>query len=70
MGCFNVMINTVEERGLFLPLGSPTIKHHISLYVDDVVIYISSVEHDLVLVKAILHLFFKAMGVVANFTKS
>jgi hypothetical protein len=70
MECFNVLINTSEEWRLFLPLGSPTIKHHISLYADDVVVFISLVEQDLLLIKVVLYLFVQVMGLVANFTKS
>jgi hypothetical protein len=45
------------------------IKHRISLYADDVVVFVSPVEIDL-LIKAILDLFFRATSLVANFVKS
>jgi hypothetical protein len=70
MECFNAMITNSEEHGLFLQLGSPAIKHCISLYADDVVAFVSSVEQDLILVKAILDTFFKATGLAANYIKS
>jgi hypothetical protein len=70
MECFSALITTAEERGLFLPLGAPTIKHQISLYVDDVVVFVLPVEHKLLLIKAVLDLFFKDMGLAANCTKS
>jgi hypothetical protein len=69
MECFSALVKTVEDRGLFLPLGMSAIKHRISLYADDVVIFVSSVDTDLILIKAILDLFFRATGLVANFVK-
>jgi hypothetical protein len=70
MECFSVLVTTAEARGLFLPLGMSAIKHRILLYVDDVVIFVSPIETDLILVKVILDLFFRATGLVENFVKS
>jgi hypothetical protein len=70
MECFDAMFTNSEEHGLFLQLGSPAIKHCISLYADDVVAFVSSVEQDLILVKAILDTFFKATSLAANYIKS
>jgi hypothetical protein len=70
MECFSALITTTEERGLFLPLGAPAIKHQISLYADNVVIFVLPVEHKLLLIKAVFDLFFKDMGLAANCTKS
>jgi hypothetical protein len=47
-----------------------TIKHRISLYADDVVVFVSPVETYLILIKTILDLFLRATGLVANFVKS
>jgi hypothetical protein len=70
MECFSALVTTAKAHGLFLPLGMSAIKHRISLYADDVVIFASPVETDLILIKAILDLFFRATGLVANFVKS
>jgi hypothetical protein len=70
MECFSALVTTAEARGLFLPLGISAIKHCISLYADDVVIFVSPVETYLILIKAILDLFFRATSLVANFVKS
>jgi hypothetical protein len=68
--CFSVLITTAEARGLFLLPGTSAIKHRISLYADDVVMYVSPIETDLVLIRSILDLFFRATGLVVNFVKS
>lgn len=39
MECCNAMINTAENRDMFEPLGGSVIKHRISLYADDVVVF-------------------------------
>jgi hypothetical protein len=70
MECFSALITTAEACGSFLPLGMSAIKHRISFYADDVVDFVSPVETDLLLIKAILDLFFRATGLVANFVKS
>jgi hypothetical protein len=70
MECFSALVTTVKAHGLFLPLGMSEIKHRISLYADDVVVFVSPVETDLLLIKAILDLFFRATDLVANFVKS
>jgi hypothetical protein len=40
MECLSALITTVEVRGLFLPLGTPVIKHHTLFYADDVVVFV------------------------------
>jgi hypothetical protein len=69
MECFIALVITAEAHGFFLPLGMSAIKHCISLYADDVVIFVSPVETDL-LIKDILDLFFRATGLLTNFVKS
>jgi hypothetical protein len=70
MECFSVLIITAKACGLFFPLRTSVIKHCISLYADDMVVFVSLVEMDLLLIKAILGLFFRVMGLVANYVKS
>jgi hypothetical protein len=70
MECFSALITTAEAEGLFLPLGTSAIKHCISLYADDVVVFVSLVKTDLLLIRSILVLFFRATALVANFVKS
>jgi hypothetical protein len=47
MKCFNSTINLAKVWGLLEALG-PHIKYMTSLYADDMVLFISLVEHDLV----------------------
>jgi hypothetical protein len=70
MECFNALITTAEAWGLMLLLGTSAIKHHISLYADDVIIFVSLVKTDLLLIRSILDLFFRATGLVAKFVKT
>jgi hypothetical protein len=69
MECFSALVTTVEARGIFLPLGMSVIKHHISLYVDDVVMYRRS-RQTFFLLRPFWIFFFRATGLVANFVKS
>jgi hypothetical protein len=70
MECFSTLITTAEARGLFLPRGTLVIKHHISLYANNMVIFLLPVEMYLLLIKVILDMFFRATGLVVNFVKS
>jgi hypothetical protein len=70
MECFIALVTTAKARGLFLPLGMSAFKHRILLYADDVVIFVSPIETDLLLIRSILDLFFRVTGLVANFVKS
>jgi hypothetical protein len=70
MECFNVIVTMTEARGLFFLLGTSAIKHCISLYADDVVVFVSLIETDLLLIRSILELFFRATVLVVNFVKS
>jgi hypothetical protein len=67
MECFSALVTTVEARGIFLPLGMSVIKHHISLYADDVVVFVSPVKTNLLLIKAILDLFLQGHGPGSEF---
>jgi hypothetical protein len=56
--------------GFSCPWGCRRLSIAFRFYADDVVIFASPVETDLILIKAILDLFFRATGLVANFVKS
>ena len=66
---FNSMVNLAEERGLLEGLG-PRIRYRTSLYADDVVLFLSPVERDLVVIKEILHSFRQASSLSTNYSKS
>jgi hypothetical protein len=70
MECFNAMVKVADSRGLFCPLRRRSIKQRVSLYADDVVIFLSLVVLDLVMIRAILDLFRQASGLATNINKS
>jgi hypothetical protein len=63
------MINLVDSRGLLSPLRPRSIKQRVSLYADDVVVFLSPVVLDLVMIKAILDLFRRASRLTTNINK-
>lgn len=63
------MILVADDRKLFCPLGSPSIRYRASLYVDDVIIFISSEPQDIRLIIAILQCFEQAAGLATNLNK-
>jgi hypothetical protein len=70
MECFNVMIKLVDSKGLFNPLRPNSIKQQISLYADDVVVFLSPVVVDLIVIREIMNFFRCATRLAANLNKS
>jgi hypothetical protein len=68
--CFNAMIKLTNSRGLLNPLRSHSIKQRVSLYADDVVIFLSPITLDLVMIGEILELFCRATRLATNLNKS
>jgi hypothetical protein len=58
------------EEGLLQPLSSRPLHHRISLYADDVVLFLQPKEFDIQIVMSILKLFGEASGLVTNVQKS
>jgi hypothetical protein len=67
---FSTLIKLADSRGLFSPLRPSSIKQWVSLYADDVVVFLSPVSLDLTLIREILALFYYATCLATNFTKS
>jgi hypothetical protein len=59
-----------EERGLLHDLAIKNVKSRLSIYVDDVVLFVKHADEDLVCVKMILDFFGEAWGLVVNLQKS
>jgi hypothetical protein len=57
MDMLNHLITKDAEMGLFQPLSSRTIQHRVSLYADDVVLFLRPSQSDINLTMEILHLF-------------
>jgi hypothetical protein len=70
MECFSAMIKLTDSRGLFSPLRPRSIKQRVSLYADDVVIFLFPAVLDLIMIRAILDLFRQASRLVINKSKA
>jgi hypothetical protein len=63
------MIRLAKDSGLFQPLGC-NIPHQTSLYADDVVLFLATVDKEIQAVQEILSLFECATKLSANYSKS
>ena len=68
MECLNTLLKLAEERGLFRALH-PKIKERAFMYADDVIIFLSPQQQDLVLTRGILEIFAGASGLRTNMSK-
>jgi hypothetical protein len=64
------MVSKAANSGLLQPLARRPIHHRISLYVDDVALFLRPAAGDINLTLRILHLFGDASGLVTNVQKS
>jgi hypothetical protein len=69
MDVLAAMFSTAMQSGALppLPVG---IKHHVSLYAEDVVVFARPVAAELKVVRGILECFGEASGLHVNFAKS
>jgi hypothetical protein len=70
MDILSQLIQRASEEGHLQPLSSKQLRHHISLYADDAVIFLKPDPADINLVLDILRLFGKASGLQTNIQKS
>jgi hypothetical protein len=70
MDILNLMVQRASEEGLLQPLSARTMQHRISLYADDVVVFLRPVASDINVVLDILNLFGSASGPSTNIQKS
>jgi hypothetical protein len=70
MDVLNLLITRATEAGLLQPLSSRPFKHRLSLYADDVVLFLRPATYDINTTTTILQLFKKAFGLHTNMTKS
>jgi hypothetical protein len=66
MDIMSRLIQRASEEGHLQPLSSKQLRHRISLYVDDAVIFLKPDPADINLVLDILRLFGKASGLQTN----
>jgi hypothetical protein len=66
----NSLFNLAENRGLLHSLEGANIRNRLSIYADDVVLFVQPFEEDFQCVKTILDCFGSATGLVSNLQKS
>jgi hypothetical protein len=70
MDALNLLISKAAEAGLLQPLSSRSIQHRVSLYANDVILFLRPSESDIALTRRILHLFGNVVGLKTNIHKS
>jgi hypothetical protein len=55
------MVSKAADEGLLQPLSSHSIQHHVSLYADDVVMFLRPAAAGIDLTMGILHLFWRSL---------
>jgi hypothetical protein len=70
MDVLGFMINKAVEENLLQPLARRSLQHRISIYADDVVIFLKPIAEDINLILGILDLFGTASGLKTNVQKS
>jgi hypothetical protein len=69
MGALNSLINRANDLGLLQPLLRHGHGQRVSLYADDVVLFLQPCHDELVLIKEIMRVFGSATGLVTNISK-
>jgi len=69
MDVLNRLLGWLEQQGLLEPVAG-LLGHRVSLYADDLVMFVRPDRQSLEAVKAVLHIFGLATGLVANLEKS
>jgi hypothetical protein len=70
MDTLNLLISKAAEAGLLQPLSSRSIQHQVSLYANDVILFLRPSESDIVLTLRIPHLYGNPVGLKTNIQKS
>jgi hypothetical protein len=70
MDMLAAMFRMAERSGVLSNLGTTRLKHRVSLYADDVVVFARPGEDELIAVRGILDYFSEASRLKVNFAKS
>jgi hypothetical protein len=70
MDVLNSLFRAAESRGLLQGLEGAGVRNKLSIFVDDVVIFVKPIEEDLNCVRLILDSFGTASGFITNLRKS
>jgi hypothetical protein len=69
MEALNSMVALAEKCGLFAPIRSPAVRRRMSLYADDLVVFVVHVNQDVMLLHALLDVFMVASCLQTNISK-
>jgi hypothetical protein len=69
MEALNALFKEADARGLLSPLRVPAIRHRVSLYADDLVIFMLPTKSDEAMLQAILEAFAGTSGLHTNISK-
>lgn len=69
MEVLNAMVQDADRRGLLSPLPGNHFSHRVSLYADDLVLFLQPKQDDFSCIRAILDLFARASGLLTNLNK-
>jgi hypothetical protein len=70
MEVITILLSKATELGILSPIGNCTAEQRVSIYADDVVIFVKPEVQDLVAVRELLALFGDASGLKVNYTKT
>jgi hypothetical protein len=70
MEVITILLSKAAELGILSPIGNCTAEQRVSIYADDVVIFVKPEVQDLVAVRELLALFGHASGLKVNYTKT
>jgi hypothetical protein len=70
MDVLGFMIKKAEEENLLQPLARRALQHRISIYADDVIIFLRPLTHDIDTMLELLQIFESASGLKTNMQKS
>jgi hypothetical protein len=70
MDVLAAMFHAAEQAGVPAEISSLGLKHRVSLYADDIVVFARPLENELVVVREVLACFAAASGLAVNFAKS
>jgi hypothetical protein len=65
----NSFFKMAKAKGIFSSLQAPAVWHRLSLYADDLVLFLAPTTQDIMLVKAVLEAFAGTSGLRTNFSK-
>lgn len=63
-------MDKAQRNNILSPLGNQVVRHHASIYVDDVIIFLKPELHDFDIVTEVLKIFGEASGLIIDMSKS